>query len=82
MDRQAPGQLTPAEAKARLRAAARDVGLAPWVRRHPWAALGFGGLAGYLLGNLSPAQRREAGSLLLSLVARGVRFGRRGRGAP
>jgi hypothetical protein len=82
VDRQTPGQLTPAEAKARLRAAAREVGLAPWMRRHPWAALGFGGVAGYLLGSLSPDQRREAGSLLLTLVARAGRSGRRGRRAP
>ena len=59
MGRDPNGPLTPAEAKQRLRVAAREVGIAAWVRCHPLKALAGGLIVGYLLGGI-PARTRQS----------------------
>ena len=74
MDSEANRPLTPDEAKERLRQAAGEVGVAPWVRRHPVTAVASAISIGYLVGSLSPGQRRRAGSLLARMAFRGARY--------
>lgn len=50
--------VSPAQAKQRLRAAARHAGMAAWMRRHPHEGLAMGFLAGLLFGGCP--QVREA----------------------
>lgn len=64
MDRPTNEPLTPAQAKERLRAAAREAGVASWVRRHPWQALVGGVSAGFVMGSLPPDIRRSLGRRL------------------
>ena len=59
MDRKTAGPLTPAEAKERLRSAAREVGMTPWIRRHPLESLAAGLALGYLLQSVPPRARRS-----------------------
>ena len=75
-----PQPLTPAQAKARLRAAATRATPGYWLHRHPWRLLllawGCGFIAGHL--RLPPAVAARTGRLLLAslfqnLFARQVR---------
>lgn len=73
MDRQPDRPLTPDEAKAKLRETASEVGVAPWIRRHPVSGLAAAIAIGYLVGSLSPRTRRRAGSLLIRGALHGFR---------
>lgn len=73
MDREPNRPLTPDEAKARLRAAAAEVGVAPLIRRHPVTGMAAGAAIGYLVGSLPPRTRRRAGSILLRGALNGFR---------
>ena len=62
--------LTPAEAKARLRAAAERASPAGWIHDHPWRATGLALLAGFAVARvgllaLSPV----VGGRLLGIAA-------------
>ncbi|MEW5756786.1 MAG: hypothetical protein AB1810_10825 [Pseudomonadota bacterium] len=50
MDRNASRPLTPAEAKARLRAVAQEAGLTNWIGRHKWPILAAAMATGFLAG--------------------------------
>lgn len=73
MDSETNRPLTPEEAKERLRAAASEVGVTPWIRRHPIGFLAGAVSAGYLAGSLSPRTRRWAGALLARVALRSLR---------
>jgi len=66
--RQSDEPLSLAEAKERLRGAARDVGIGPWVRRHPLKALIAGATAGFLMGALPPEARESLRRRLLRFL--------------
>lgn len=85
MDRDPNRPLTPDEAKQRLRAATREFGVAPWVRRHPLSSLVMGATAGYLLNALPRGQYASSVRRLLPLVETLLRLfpldgGQSGRG--
>lgn len=56
--------MSPAQAKQRLRAAARHVGMTTWMRHHPYEGLALGFLAGLLFGGC-PQVREAATKRLL-----------------
>ncbi|MEF8793682.1 hypothetical protein [Thiohalorhabdus sp.] len=72
MDNETNRPLTPEEAKERLREVASEVGVTPWIRRHPVTVLAGSVSIGYLVGSLSPRERRKAGSLLARVAFRGI----------
>ena len=52
MDRDTTPPLTPAEAKARLRAAAQQVSLTNWMSRRTWRVLALALAGGFVVGRL------------------------------
>lgn len=66
MARRPPQPLTPAQAKARLRHAARRASPTAWVSRHPLTALATAAAAGFLL-----ARDPRISGTVLGLLARG-----------
>lgn len=67
MDRSPDHALTPADAKRRLRLAARRCTVAGWVRAHPFDAAITAALLGFLAAH-SPPSRRLAGRLATRLL--------------
>lgn len=52
MDRDTSHPLSPAEAKARLRAAAQGLSLGDWMGRHTWSVLAAAAAGGFVVGRL------------------------------
>jgi hypothetical protein len=52
MDRDTPRPLSPEEAKARLRAAARELTLSHLIGGHPWRVLAVALAGGFVVGRL------------------------------
>lgn len=72
MDSDAFEHLTPDEAKERLRAVAREMGLAPWVRRQPLDAVLTAAVSGFVLGTIPRLVRMFVGAKMIKRTGRSL----------
>ena len=68
MDRPADQPLTVDMAKARLREAAADVGVRPWIRRNPVQAIIIAVASGFVIGRTPDLRNTAATSLIRGAI--------------
>ena len=66
MDRDPPNPLSPEEAKAKLREAARELSASHWIGRRTWSVLGVALAGGFVAGRLRVSA--VTGALLMERI--------------